>query len=85
MLKFSQAQRNGGGKMKEIWKVEQAVDRKTGTQIQAKAKFQREALWLSFLQNFLLLFFFNYISQEVVEKIHPHSTQQDCEWSFQQW
>lgn len=33
MLKFSQAQRNGGGKMKEIWKVEQAVDRKTGTQI----------------------------------------------------
>lgn len=44
MLKFSQAQRNGGGKMKEIWKVEQAVDRKTGTQIQAKAKFQREAL-----------------------------------------
>lgn len=32
-LKISQAQRSGGGKMKETWKVEQAIDRKTGTQI----------------------------------------------------
>lgn len=29
----SQAQKSGGGKMKKEWKVEQAVDRKTGNQI----------------------------------------------------
>lgn len=32
-LKSSQAQKSGGGKKKETWKVEEAVYRKTGTQI----------------------------------------------------